>query len=790
MISDLEALQALCRDKFAPFATKAFELIEPGVSFEYNWHIDCIAEHLEAVYRGELTRLIINLPPRTLKSYLVARAFPAWVLGKTPQSKFIVTSYGYEVAEQNSMACRRIMKDPWYLETFKNTRINAELDRNTHYETTQAGQYYAASALSPLTGMGCDYCFIGSTKILTQSGYKKIMDISIGDKIWSYNHEKRCQEIKPVTALFRRRVSGLVQVETISGDRVICTPNHPFWIEGRGYKEAKDLKAMDRLIASRIYEREKTNLYSSVRLLLQGISQKTLRLPEVIGQRFCGALLFKYMLQGTSQHKKSSQMQNMQRENIFQESEILREVSRRNIWERAEKPIRQAVPNDSLFNRISRWLQMHGLLKPDQEVGASYKRGQKGQQPNQSYYDVPDMPPAASHWHFDNIKSITPYGNKEYEVYDITVDGNHNFFAEGILVHNCIADDLLKPMEASSDTIRTSTNINMRTTFFSRFNDKRTGRFVLVMQRLHEDDPTGNLMRDGGYTLLKLPAEVNKPVTISLGPKTWVMHAGDLLFPARLSRAILDQTALDMSEANYAGQYLQEPVPLGSGEFREDWLQYYRAGGIKPKEMNTVILVDPAGGEELNKKKKKTSDWTVMAVLGLAADNNYYLLDMIRDRLNPTERIDTLFTLHRMWNELTGKSPKVGYEKYGMMTDTHYIKEKQRTDAYNFPIIELGGRTMKEERIRRMIPDLQNGRFYFPATLPYVDTEGRKFDLIAEMKGEMASFPRARWDDILDTISRIYESELYLSFPKKRGTILSRAFSAREDAQPDSWENF
>lgn len=511
MISDNEALKALCREKFAPFATKAFGLIEPGVSFEHNWHIDCLAEHLEAVHAGQITRLIVNMPPRTLKSYMVARAFPAWVLGKTPQSKFIVTSYGYEVAEQNSMACRRIMKDPWYLSAFPNTRINAELDRNTHYETTQAGQYYAASALSPLTGMGADYI---------------------------------------------------------------------------------------------------------------------------------------------------------------------------------------------------------------------------------------------------------------------------------------IADDLLKPMEASSDTIRTSTNQNMRTTFFSRFNDKRTGRFVLVMQRLHEDDPTGNLLRDGGYTLLKLPAEVNKPVHISLGPKTWLMHPGDLLFPARLSRAILDQTALDMSEANYAGQYLQEPVPLGSGEFKEAWMQFYQAGGVKPKEMNLVILVDAAGGEELNKKKKKTSDWTVMIVIGLAPDNNYYVLDMIRDRLNPTERIDTLFMLHRKWNELTGKSPKVGYEKYGMMTDTHYIKEKQRKEGYNFPIIELGGRTMKEERIRRLIPDMQNIRWYYPATMPYIDVEGRKFDLIIEMKGEMASFPRARWDDIIDAKSRIYEQELYMVFPKKRATMLGKALAAREDAQPDDWQNW
>lgn len=509
MNSDYEVLQSLCREKFSAFAAKAFSIVEPGGNFEFNWHIDCISEHLEAAYRGDLPRLIINLPPRTLKSYLVARAFTAWVLGKSPESKFIVTSYGYEVAEQNSMACRRIMKSPWYLDTFKGTRINPELDRNTHFETTKAGQYYAASALSPLTGMGADYI---------------------------------------------------------------------------------------------------------------------------------------------------------------------------------------------------------------------------------------------------------------------------------------IADDLLKPMEAASDTIRNSTNTNMRTTFFSRFNDKRTGRFILVMQRLHEDDPTGNLMKDGGYTLLKLPAETPKPIHISLGGKTWGMHQGDLLFPARLSREILDRTALDMSESHYAGQYLQEPVPLGGGELKEEWLQFYQQGGIKPKEMNLVILVDPSGGEEINKKRKKLSDWSVFTVVGLGADNNYYVLDMVRDRFNPTDRVDTLFMLVRKWSGLSGKNPKTGYEKYGLMSDTHYIREKQRQDAYNFPLVELGGSMGKEERIRRLIPDMQNGRWYFPATMSYVDLEGRKFDLISELKSEMASFPKARWDDILDSMSRVYESELYLTFPKPKHTMVAKAMRASGEAAPDSWE--
>jgi predicted phage terminase large subunit-like protein len=509
--TDHQVLDAVYRTSFLHFAKRAFFEVEPATGFEDNWHLEAISEHLDAVYRGDIKRLIINMPPRTLKSYLIARAFPAWVMGRSPNKKFIVSSYGHEVAEQNSLACRRIMKSPWYQQLFKGTRINPEVDRNTHFETTMAGQYYAASALSPVVGIGADIILL---------------------------------------------------------------------------------------------------------------------------------------------------------------------------------------------------------------------------------------------------------------------------------------DDLIKPMEAGSETVRNSVNENMRSTFFSRLNDKRTGAIILVMQRVHEDDPAGHLLKDGGWVHLKLPAEAHEDITIELGDKKWEMKRGDLLFPARLSRTILDQTRLDMSEFHYVGQYLQEPVPLGGGELKEEWLQFYAPGGVKPKEMNICILVDPAGGEELNKKKRKNSDWTVFVVVGLASDNNYYVLDMVRDRLNPTDRIDTLFMLHRKWNELSGKPPKVGYEKYGMMTDTHYAREKMKQDAYNFQLIELGGSMMKEERIRRLIPDMQNGRLYVPGNLIYVDIEGRRFDLITELKGEMASFPKAKHDDILDALSRIYTADLHLSFPKQKVNMVRKAINAAGSGASDNWRDF
>lgn len=509
----IKEISTIARIDFAAFARFVFPVIQPGVTFEFNWHIECIGEHLEAMERGELPRLIINLPPRSLKSYLVSQAFPAWVLGRTPSEKFINVSYGASVVEQNALNCHRIIDSALFKEVFPNFKFGT-LDRIIHYQSTEGGHYYADTALSSITGIGCNYMLI---------------------------------------------------------------------------------------------------------------------------------------------------------------------------------------------------------------------------------------------------------------------------------------DDPLKPMEALSDTVRNSTNENIRATLLNRFDDKRIGKACMVMQRLHEDDPTGNLMKDGGWHILKLPGETKRRIYVSLktpsGPREWEMPEESLLFPARLSRLVLDQLRLDMTEYHYAGQILQEPVPLGGGEFKDSWIQYYEQGVIRPASMNIAILCDPSGGEEVNKKRKKTSDWTAFMVVGLGQDHNYYLLDIVRDRLNPTERVDVLFTLHRKWVGLSGKVPKVGYEKYGMMTDTHYLREKQRKEGYMFPLIELGGQMMKEERIRRLIPDMQQNRWYVPATLIYVDNEGRRFDLVSELvNSELASFPKGRYDDMCDALSRIYEPEMGMIFPRLQVKV-EKATMRQENSSTD-WLNF
>lgn len=355
-----------------------------------------------------------------------------------------------------------------------------------------------------------------------------------------------------------------------------------------------------------------------------------------------------------------------------------------------------------------------------------------------------------------------------------------------------ILDDPNKPDEALSDVIRKGTNEWIDNTFMSRMDDRTVGRVILVQQRVHEDDATGHLLAKGGYTLVKLPAEAHHPISISVGGKQYDMAPGDLLHADRLPKDELNSLLVDLGEYSYAGQYLQEPVPPGGGLFKTQHIKYYDQETFDFSNANGFILCDPAGvgqiGQGNNKRKK--SDWTAFMVVALAPDQNYYLVDIIRDKFNPTERINALFDLHRSWTAHFDKPLKVGYESYGLQSDLHYIQQKQRDDSYNFNLIPLGGKMAKEDRIARLIPDIENGRWYFPYKLPYKDTTGRTFELVQEMiKGEMLTFPVSKHDDCIDALSRIYDEDMYARFPAstRRKDLLGKEFLEGIQQNSDHW---
>ncbi len=206
-------------------------------------------------------------------------------------------------------------------------------------------------------------------------------------------------------------------------------------------------------------------------------------------------------------------------------------------------------------------------------------------------------------------------------------------------------------------------------------------------------------------------------------------------------------------------QMLLNPVADKAQGFRLEWLKYWKPENFK--SMNLYLLCDPAS------EKKKSSDYTAMAVVGLGSDQNLYVVDMVRDRLNLTERANMLIDLHRKY-----KPKAVGYEKYGKDSDIEHIETVQNLQSYRFSITPVGGNIKKEDRIRKLIPDCEQGRFYLPFSLNRKNYEGRTENLVKLfVDDEYIAFPVGLHDDMLDCISRIKAEELMAVYPKSGGTF-------------------
>jgi phage terminase large subunit-like protein len=223
--------------------------------------------------------------------------------------------------------------------------------------------------------------------------------------------------------------------------------------------------------------------------------------------------------------------------------------------------------------------------------------------------------------------------------------------------------------------------------------------------------------------------------------------------PVLFSREVLAQKRRDMGPFTFAAQMLQNPSQDSVQGFKTDWLRYWY-----PREwegMNRYIIVDPAS------KKKKTSDYTVMVVIGLASDGKYYVIDWIRDRLSLTERTNMLFKLHRTYTPLG-----VGYEEYGIQADIEHIQYVQNLEHYNFDITPLGGQIAKEDRIKGLLPVFETGRMILPAGLTHTSYEKLPYDPTTTfVDEEYRDFPVALHDDAFDDLARIQDPAMNVVWP-------------------------
>ncbi len=153
-------MAALLRQDLSSFICCSFQELSPQTAYLHNWHIDLIASKLKDVADAKIKRLIINIPPRNLKSICASVAFPAWLLGHYPHLKVICASYASDLAVKLATDCRQVMQAPWYQEVFPNTKLTASRVSASDFNTTANGGRMAVSTGGGITGRGADILII------------------------------------------------------------------------------------------------------------------------------------------------------------------------------------------------------------------------------------------------------------------------------------------------------------------------------------------------------------------------------------------------------------------------------------------------------------------------------------------------------------------------------------------------------------------------------------------------------------------------------------------------------
>ena len=155
--SDREAFGAVLRQCFPLFLAKVFDTVSPGSEYLHNWHIDAIAEYLRAVELGQVRRLIVNMPPRNLKSIAITVAWSAWLLGHDPSRQVMAASYASTLSMKHNVDTRLVCSSWWFREAFPRFRFAPDQNEKQKFQTSLRGHRIATSVGASAIGEGGDF---------------------------------------------------------------------------------------------------------------------------------------------------------------------------------------------------------------------------------------------------------------------------------------------------------------------------------------------------------------------------------------------------------------------------------------------------------------------------------------------------------------------------------------------------------------------------------------------------------------------------------------------------------
>lgn len=210
------------------FVKQSWHVVEPGIPFIPSWHIEEICEHLEAVSAGEITRLLINIPPRHSKSTITSVMWPAWEWLTSPEQKFLCASYSGSLSIRDNLKTRRLIQSHWYQERWSHMfALAGDQNAKQRFENNKTGYRLATSVGGTATGEGGSRLLLDDphSAQAAQSDVIRNSDLEWFDMVWStrLNNPKEDAMVTIMQRLHEKDISGHI-IDDIGGWEHICIP--------------------------------------------------------------------------------------------------------------------------------------------------------------------------------------------------------------------------------------------------------------------------------------------------------------------------------------------------------------------------------------------------------------------------------------------------------------------------------------------------------------------------------------------------------------------------------------
>lgn len=734
----------------------------------------------------------------THNSELASIRFPAWHLGHNPTHEIINVGYNLDLPMKFSRKVREIMRDPHYKAIFPDAQLDPESQSAEAWNTTKGGGFTAAGVGGGITGKGA-HCLPAGTQVLTTDGQ---VDIAHLYRLKSKPLVQTPVGPRQILAMTRREASeGHYVLRFASGATLQATGKHPLYLPDRGgYASVEEL-----------YGEAQGSGGLGLRVVRAVVPTPAVRPQQVDPVGVDGVLLQQGVQSGAPRGEECQALRDMWQAGEGGPQEPQREVLQRCLHPLQENPHAEDLPGvlrgvsaqvftDGLLRGDLRkygaldpyaWdgeLKLQGrqflqlVVQPSPQARAGEGRAVRGlrsdtESPLPSHRPRPEKQPGGESGHavrdvshrppqicYDTLAVVEYVCSGGVEVYDIQVEEAGCFFADSVLVGNClIIDDPIKNQEeADSILVRDKLWDWYQSTAYTRLapgggvlvietwwnDDDLAGRLQQAMATdeyadqfeivrypalsehwEYRDESTGDIVRfDEEYVP---PEGGTGPVLTLLRPKDTCLHED------RYPTEALKRIRANLQPRIWSALYQQNPVPDEGMYFKKEYFRYQKVLP-SPNNLRVYTAWDFAIGE------KQQNDWTVGATVLQDETDTIYVLEIFRMKGDSFQIVEAMLDVALRWGSIPTVSYLMGAEDGQIWRAIEPLLKKRMVERRQYPPYEvMRPMTDKLARARPLQGRMQQGRVVFP--------EGASW--LPQAEQELLRFPAGAHDDVVDALA-------------------------------------